>query len=90
MRKPNHIILDFESNNQLISSHYWALNFFGDKNLPIFLNSTYVFRKYNLNKPASHTQKLLNESTKFTLKSNFNEEIDDTLKLCHGSFGLDI
>jgi hypothetical protein len=24
------------------------------------------------------------------LKSNFNEEIDDTLKLCHGSFGLDI
>lgn len=76
MRKPNHIILDFESNNQLNSSHYWALNFFGDKNLPIFLNSTYVFRKYNLNKPASHTQKLLNESTKFTLKSNLVHEAE--------------
>lgn len=70
MRKPNHIILDFESNKQANSPHYWALNFFEDKNLPLFLSNTYVFRKYNLVKPKTHTQKLLNESAKFTLKSN--------------------
>ncbi|MBL1140634.1 MAG: SDR family oxidoreductase [Proteobacteria bacterium] len=29
------------------------------------------------------------KSTGFTLRSNFNEEIDGTLKLCHDSFGLD-
>jgi hypothetical protein len=70
MRKPNHIVIDFENNKQLNSSHYWALNFFEDKNLPVFLNNTYVFKKYNLYKPKTSVQKLLNESSKFTIKSN--------------------
>ncbi len=55
--------------------------------------------KLNIERMNSDVDEILNrleysmekiKSTGFTLKSNFNEEIDDTLKLCHGSFGLDI
>ena len=70
MRKPNHIVLDFESSKQLNSAHYWALNFFENKNLPIFLNNTYVFGKYNLARPNTNTNKLLNDHIKFTVKPN--------------------
>lgn len=74
MRKPNHIILDFESSKQLNSANYWALNFFKNQPLPIFLDNTYVFRKHNLIRPKNQTIKLLNDYNKFTLKpSQVNE-----------------
>ena len=74
MRKPNHIILDFESSKQLNSANYWALNFFKNQPLPIFLDNTYVFRKHNLIRPRNQTIKLLNDYNKFTLKpSQVNE-----------------
>lgn len=76
MRKPNHIILDFESNKQLNSSHYWPLNFFEKKNLPIFLNNTHVFRKYNLTRSKTQANKLSNTYNKFTLKSNQTHEAE--------------
>jgi len=76
MRKPNHIVLDFESNNKLNSSHYWALNFFANNELPVFLNNTYVFKKYITLKAKSHTQKILSEPSKFTTKSNLVNEAE--------------
>lgn len=77
MRKPNHIVLDFESQKQLNSSHYWALNFFSNKDLPLFLNNTYVFKKYTLQKNKNFSHKMLSDPKKFTLKSNLMNDAEN-------------
>jgi hypothetical protein len=76
MKTPNHIVLDFESQKQLNSSHYWALNFFHDKDLPLFLDNTYVFKKYITQKNKNNTQKMLIDPKKFTIKPNFMNDAE--------------
>lgn len=78
MRRPNNLTLDFESNNTLNSSHYWAAQYVDNTNVPSFLDNVCVYRRYQ-NLPflkatdatnLASSDDLLNNSDKLTVLSS--------------------
>ena len=70
MRRPNHIILDFETNNSLNSNFYWASNILSQKESPTFLDYINVSRKYHVTNPANNNQSITQATTNNTIRSN--------------------
>lgn len=70
MRRPNHIILDFEINNSLNSNFYWASNILSQKDSPTFMNYVSISRKYNTNNLNNNTHIITQATTNNTLRPN--------------------
>ncbi len=70
MRKPNHIVLDFEQNKLANSNFYWASNLLTSQKTPLFLNYTNVSRKYETYDSAYKTNTFINTLKGNTLKPN--------------------
>ena len=77
MRKPNHIILDFESNKHLNSSSYWALDYLANNSeKQTTLLNLDIHKKYV---QESHTYKdasILKSQQKFTVRTDTLHEAD--------------
>lgn len=67
MRKPNHLVLDFEQSKNLNSNRYWAVDFMFTDNIN-FLNDVHVFKKYQTYKQFRYSHPFFKKSKKFTLK----------------------
>lgn len=77
MRKPNHIVLDFESNKTLNSSQYWAVNYLTQPTkTPSFLTNSNFFKKFKHNNVTAFDSTLLETQQKFTIHSNTKHEAD--------------
>jgi hypothetical protein len=71
MRRPNHVILDFETNKSLNSSSYWALNHLVlNSQSPAFLNDLDVHTKYRQASDLRNVSSIYKNQQKFTTKSN--------------------
>ena len=70
MRKPNHIVLDFEQNSSLNSNFYWASSLLSLKKTPLFLNYTNVSRKYESHDSLKNSSKFISTLKENTLKPN--------------------
>jgi hypothetical protein len=71
MRRPNHIILDFEMSKSVNSSSYWALNQLVRHNeTPSFLNDLDIHTKYQQSSNTQDTPSIYKNQQKFTTKSN--------------------
>lgn len=70
MRKPNHIILDFESNQSFNSSFYWANNLLTKKKNPLFFDYISISRKYNNVELVNKTQSFLSTNSSNTVRPN--------------------
>lgn len=77
MRKPNHIVLDFESSKSLNSSQYWAINYLTelDKSSPFLKNGNF-FKKFKHNSNSLPESSMLETQQKFTVQSNEKHEAD--------------
>ena len=74
MRKPNHIVLDFESSSNKNSPQYWAVNYLASTNSPEFLNNLNIHKKYQLNKQLTNKGVIGALSTKYTLTTNLTHK----------------
>ena len=77
MRKPNHIILDFEINKNLNSSNYWALDYLvntTEKQTP--LNNLDIHKKYLQNSNTHTDSSILKSQQKFTVRMNTLHDAD--------------
>ena len=77
MRRPNHVILDFEMSKSLNSSNYWALNHLvRNSQSPAFLNDLDIHIKYQQEKNLQGTPNIYKNQQKFTTKSNKSHDAD--------------
>ena len=77
MRKPNHIILDFENNKNLNSSSYWALDYLAnnaEKNST--LNNLDIHKKYLQDSYVYKDSSVLKSQQKFTVRADDLHEAD--------------
>ena len=77
MRKPNHIILDFESSKIANTSAYWAVDFLTNTSSPSnILSNLDLHKKYTQNSTNYDDSNILKTQQKFTLKSQNLHEAD--------------
>lgn len=77
MRKPNHIILDFENNKNLNSSCYWALNYLANSSEnKTLLDNLNINKKYLQDSYIYKDSSVLKSQQKFTLHTNNSHEAD--------------
>jgi len=71
MKKPNHIIFDFNNKVKTNSSQYWALNFLEQKQkYPSFLNDLDIHKKFFVNKKFKKSSKFFTKKNKFSISFN--------------------
>ena len=77
MRRPNHVILDFEMNKSLNASSYWALNHLvRNSQSPSFLKDLDIQTKYQQGKISQETLSMYKNQQKFTIKSNQSHDTE--------------
>jgi len=77
MRKPNHIVLDFENGKKLNSSQYWAINYLTQsEKTPSFFRNNNIFTKFTSNSDHLPTSTLLDTQQKFTIHSSSQHDAD--------------
>ena len=77
MRKPNHIVLDFETNKSLNSSQYWALKYLTQSpEVPAFFRNNNVFKKFKHNDNSIYNTSLFETQQKFTIQSSDTHDAD--------------
>jgi len=70
MRKPNHIVLDFETNASRNASQYWAIDYLSSSNQPQFMHELNIQRKYQTNTQLSNKHLNSPLASKYTLSTN--------------------
>lgn len=70
MRKPNHIVLDFEHNNISDKNYYWAANLLQNQKTPLFFDYVNVSRKYDSENNFNTSKTFIGLVKSNTLKSN--------------------
>ena len=77
MRKPNHIILDFENNKNLNSSSYWALDYLANNTeKQLTLNNLDIHKKYLRDSYVYKDSSVLKSQQKFTVRADNLHEAD--------------
>jgi hypothetical protein len=70
MRKPNHIVLDFEFNNTNNTNYYWASDLLTNNNSALFMDYVNLVRKYKLGLETHNSKAFIGFTKSSTLTSN--------------------